>query len=271
MATVSLNSFLIFTLILTRVSGLFMTAPVFGSKWAPRRVRALISVALALLVTPLYLETEIEAPQSILDLIVLLGKESILGLSLGLAVLILFSGAQLAGFIVSQMSGMQLAEEIDPSLQMRTTVFGQLLDLTAVAVFVCIGGHRQVLGALLDAFEWMPPGQGRFAPNLLAAVGEITAQSFVLGIRAAAPVMAALLISTLIVGLISRTLPQLNTFALGFGLNSVVLLGSLILMFGAAVWVFEDKLMDTVAMITETLKPEEWVESSGERGVGSGE
>lgn len=257
MATVSLNSFLVFTLILTRVGGLFMTAPIFGSKWAPPRVRALISVALALLVTPLYLDNQIDPPRSVLDLIVLVGKESILGLSLGLAVLILFSGAQLAGFLIGQMSGMQLAEDIDPSLATRTSVFGQLLDLTAVAVFVCIGGHRQVMGALLDTFAWMPPGQGRFAPNLLAAVGEITAQSFVLGIRAAAPVMAALLISTLIVGLISRTLPQLNTFALGFGLNSLVLLGSLALMLGAAVWVFEDKLMDTVAMIIETLKVSE--------------
>jgi flagellar biosynthetic protein FliR len=252
---IALNQFLVFVLILTRVAGLFMTAPVFGSRWAPRRVRALASVALALLLTPLHGHVSVEAPGSLVELAVMLGKECILGLSLGLAVLILFSGAQVAGFLIGQMSGMQLAEEIDPSLPTRTSVFGQLLDLTAIAVFVCIGGHRQVMGALLETFEWMPPGQGRFSDNLVSAVGEVTTQSFILGIRAAAPVMAALLIATLIVGLISRTLPQLNTFALGFGLNSVVLLAALAMSLGAAAWVFQDQLLEVMGMIRGALAP----------------
>lgn len=255
MASISFNQFLVFVLILTRVGGLFMTAPVFGSRWAPRRVRALASVGLALLITPLHAHLAVESPGSVVELTLLLGKECILGLSLGLAVMILFSGAQVAGFLIGQMSGMQLAEEVDPSLPTRTSVFGQLLDLTSIAVFVCIGGHRQVMGALLETFEWMPPGQGRFAPNLVAAIGEVTTQSFVLGIRAAAPVMAALLIATLIVGLISRTLPQLNTFALGFGLNSGVLLGALALTFGAAVWVFQERRLDVMAIIRQSLIP----------------
>lgn len=255
MAAVSLNQFLVFVLILTRVSGLYMTAPVFGARWAPKRVRALVCVALALLLTPLHSHVTVPAPSSLGELVVLLGKECILGLSLGLAVLILFSGAQVAGFLISQMSGMQLAEEVDPSLPQRTSVFSHLLDLTTVAVFVCIGGHRQVMGALLETFAWMPPGQGKFAPGLAAAIGEVTSQSFVLGIRAAAPVMAALLIATLLVGLISRTLPQLNTFALGFALNTFVLLGALALSLGAAVWVFQDRLLDAVGVVRQALNP----------------
>jgi flagellar biosynthetic protein FliR len=67
--------------------------------------------------------------------------------------------------------------------------------------------------------------------------------------------MAALLIATLIVGLISRTLPQLNTFALGFGLNSVVLLAALAMSLGAAAWVFQDQLLEVMGMIRGALAP----------------
>jgi flagellar biosynthetic protein FliR len=160
--------------------------------------------------------------------------------------LILFSGAQLAGQILSQLSGMSIAEAFDPDFDSSVSSFTQLLDWVAMSIFVCIGGHRQVLAALLDTFRWMPPGQGGCSNDLVDMLVEITTQSFVTGIRASAPVMVALLLAVLVTGLISRTLPQLNVMAIGFNINAFVLLGTFGITLGGAAWVFQEHLDATL-------------------------
>jgi flagellar biosynthetic protein FliR len=78
-------------------------------------------------------------------------------------------------------------------------------------------------------------------------------QAFVLGIRAAAPLLTALLLANLILGLISRTLPQINVIAVGFGVNSLLTLGLMMLTIGAAAWVFQDPSVDVMGRIQEAL------------------
>jgi flagellar biosynthetic protein FliR len=236
-----LDQFLVFVLVLTRISGLVMTAPVFGPRSVPIQVRGLLAVSLSLIITPLHWGTYVVQPASLLNLLVLVGREAVVGLALGLGIMILFTGLQLAGQIMGQMSGMSLADIFDPSFDSSVPIFAQLMDLVTLAVFVAIGGHRQVMSALLDTFEVMPPGTGGFSPSMVGALVDVTTQSFMLGIRAAAPVMVALLLSVLVMGLISRTLPQLNVIAIGFSLNSMVLLATLSISLGAVAWIFQEQ------------------------------
>ena len=104
-------------------------------------------------------------------------------------------------------------------------IFSQMLEMLALAIFFLVGGHRQVIDALLGSFAWMPPGQGRLPDELVEALTAVAAQSFEIGIRAAAPVMVACCWRSLIVALISRTLPQLNAVAVGLNFNSLIVLG----------------------------------------------
>jgi len=249
-----LDQFLLFTLVLTRVSGLFMTMPAIGSQSMPMQMRALAAVAIALLVTPSFWGTSSPEPGNLVGLLVLLGREIVLGLALGLSVNILFSGMQLAGQLISQISGLSLADVYDPSLETNVPVFSQLLDATALAVFVVIGGHRQVIDALLDTFRDMPPGQASFAPTMVDALTLILQSSFLTGIRAAAPVMVSLLLAVLIVGLISRTLPQLNTINLGFSFNTLVLLGTLAFSLGSAAWIFQDETEMAIRVVRDAIQ-----------------
>ena len=106
-------------------------------------------------------------------------------------------------------------------------VFGQLLDLVAIGAFVATSGHRRVLAALLDTFKWRPPGTDDFPDSIVATLTTVLTESFVVGIRAAAPVMISLLLSVLVLGLISRTVPQLNVFGIGFNLNAMFVLATL--------------------------------------------
>ncbi len=248
-----MNQFILFTLVLTRVSGLVMVAPIFGSQAAPVRVRALFAVAISLLVTPMYVGSQIEYPGTLINYLVFLGGELMIGLLLGTGIMILFSGIQVAGQIVGQLSGTALAGVFNPTFGSEVPVYAQLMFYVTLAVFVLIGGHRMVMGSLLDTFAAIPPGQGGVSGSVVESLTTVLAQSFLLGIRAAAPLMTALLLSTLVMGLVSRTLPQLNILAVGFGLNSMVLLGGLLLSLGAIAWIFQQQVEPTLDVLTESL------------------
>ena len=82
----------------------------------------------------------------------------------------------------------------------------------------------------------------------------LLSQSFVLGIRAAAPTMTALLLATLVLGLVSRTLPQLNVMVLGFGINAIVTVGLLSVSLGAVVWLFQADIEPALDVVAEALR-----------------
>ena len=256
LAQINVEKFLLFTLVLTRLSGLVMTAPIYGTPEVPARVRALLAVALAVLITPTQWDVAVQHPGNTLNYLVVLGSELVIGLSLGLGIVILFSGVQLAGQMIGRMGGLLLADVFDPSSGTSIPMFSRLMLLVTLAVFVTIGGHRIVMAGLLDTFQTIPPGSGAVSTSI-ADIAEtfvlLLAQSFALAVRAAAPVVTSLLLSTLVMGLISRTLPQLNILAVGFGMNSMLTFGMLALSVGAAAWVFQDQLEPAMEILLEAL------------------
>jgi flagellar biosynthetic protein FliR len=245
---------LLFSLVLTRVSGLTMTAPIYGTSGVPAQVRALLAVVLALLITPTQWDVAVASPQTLPMYLVLVGGELLIGLCLGLGIVVLFSGAQLAGELVSYVSGLMMAEIYDASSDSSVPIFSQLMYLVALAVFVGIGGHRIVMAGVLDTFASIPPGSGVLPDSMAATFVTLVTQSFSLAIRAAAPIVTALLLATLVMGLISRTVPQLNVLMLGFGLNAFLTLAVLSLTLGAAAWAFQDQVEPALETILEALK-----------------
>jgi flagellar biosynthetic protein FliR len=99
----------VFLLILSRVSALALTAPVLGARAAPMRVRAFLAVALSAVVAPLIWDTTVEQPVHIVQMLALIGGELVIGATLGLGVMIIFSGIQVAGQLMGQVSGMAWA------------------------------------------------------------------------------------------------------------------------------------------------------------------
>jgi flagellar biosynthetic protein FliR len=243
----------VFVLVLTRISGLLMTAPLLSNRSAPLRVRAMLAIVLAMFITPLQSTGGVPDPGTLVNLVTLMIGEAIVGLSLGLGLLILFSGVQLTGYTLGQMSGAQLADAYDPTFDQSVPVHSQLLDLVTLAVFVTIGGHRELLDALLGTFHTLPLGGGGFQQSVAEAMFNVITESFTVGIRAAAPAIVALLTSILILGLISRTLPQLNILAVGFSMNAVVMLAVVAMSLGGIVWVFQHEVSPTIDMLRASL------------------
>lgn len=247
------DQFLIFLLVLTRISGVVMVAPVWSTSVVPARIRAFLAIGLACIIAPVLWGTPIADPANVLNLLVLMANEFLVGLALGLAVTIYFAAVQLAGLVMGQMTGMSLADVVSPTFDTSVPVFAEFLHLLMVVVFVVGGGHQAVLDALLESFHQMAPGQAWFTGSLLDSLVEITSRSFLLGLQIAAPVMVALLLAIIVMGLISRTLPQLNVLAVGFSVNSVVMLAALLLSLGILVRVFEQQSFSAIDVIRSAL------------------
>src|SRR4029079_11513375 len=140
-------------------------------------------------VTPAFLGTSMPAIENTGEYGRLLASEALVGLLLGFGMNILFSGIQVAGQIVSQLSGLSLAEVFSPGFEEDVSVFSQLFYFLTLAVFFAVGGHRIVMQALLDTFAAAPPGHAELGKNFVEVLVGILSQSFVLGVRAAAPLM----------------------------------------------------------------------------------
>lgn len=240
-------------LVLVRTAGIMLVAPVFGTNEVPPTVRALIAFALALMMLPVQGTVGAAAPRNLIDLGLMLTAETLIGLTLGLGVMVLFSAFQLTGQVIGQLSGMSLGDVFNPGFNDNMPIFSHLLYLVTLAAYMLIGGHRLLLGGLLDTFQTIPPGTAVFAQETQRLFVDLFTESFELGLRAAAPATVALLLATLVLGMVSRALPQLNILALGFGFNSLVTFSVLSITFGGACWLLQDRLAGVIEATLEAL------------------
>lgn len=243
----------LFALVLTRTSGVVLAGPPFGSSELPAQVRAMLALMLAVLIFPGQLDTPVTPPITLAGYIPAIGVELFIGFLLGSGIALLFSGVQLAGQIVGQMSGMTFADLYSPGFDANVPLVSQFLYMIALAIFLLAGGHRLVMGGFLETFQSIPPGSMSVPTSLADCVVTLLVQSFSLGIRVAAPATAALLLASLVLGIISRTLPQLNVMALGFGVNAITTFGILSASLAGMAWLFEDQIEPTLTTMMTAL------------------
>jgi flagellar biosynthetic protein FliR len=250
---------LLFVLVLSRLSGLVMIAPVFGSADVPLRVRALLTATLTLLVLPALWQAPLPAIHSGRELLLYVGNELLVGYVLGLGVWLLLVAMQVAGQLISQTSGISLAEVFDPQFDASFPLVSQWLTVLTLAVFVLLDGHLLLLEGLLQSFAALPVGRTIDPAQLVALLAGSDGQSGLvpaaleLGVRVAAPATAALLLAALVLGLISRTLPQLNVFAVGFGVQTIVALAVLAASLGSMMWALQQQLQPSIVRVVEAL------------------
>jgi flagellar biosynthetic protein FliR len=248
------NQLLVFLLVLARVGGFVAVAPVGGGLVAAYQVRLLLAVALAVLIAPLHWHEAPACGAEQTALLLAVAREAILGVVLGVGLLLLVGAMQAGGQIIAQMSGLSLAQLFDAAEPTGITLLGRLLEHVAIATFLLLGGHRQVLAAWLDTFQWLPPGMAGVSSDLFATCSDITRQAFVLAIRVAAPAVAALLLATLSLGMLSRVAPQLNAWTIGLNVNVIVAIAMTSLCLGGAAWMFQEQTLAAVEAIRATLE-----------------
>ncbi len=254
MSSIYLTPAIAFAFVLARVGGLVIAAPLFGAHVIPKNLRIVLAIALALVITPTQWSAAVDLPENGFALAVQWAGELLIGLILGLGVAILLAGVRMAGQVLSQMSGISLAESFSPGDDLEMPITSNLLYLVTLTLFVSLGGHRLLFAALLDTYAAMPIGHAAVPNSLVGLVCNLLSESFSLAVRGAAPVMVALLLGTIVLGMLGRTLPQLNILTFGFGLNAILLLGVLAISINTIAWLFQDQLGPAISTILSSLR-----------------
>lgn len=212
----------LFLLVASRLGGIVMFLPVLGALALPPQLRALLVVALAVVVTPL-VDAPAAWPDTLGGLAVAMGGELLIGVLMGLAVFLCFVGLQLGAQLIAQESGLALGQILDPMMEEEDTVLGSLYLQLGLVIFLIVGGHRALIAAAFDSFRAVPvlsglgwlEGGGAILVDALRAGGE-------LAIRIAAPTVLTLFLVNLGLGFVSRTIPQLNVTTLGFSFKALL-------------------------------------------------
>jgi len=240
-------------LVFARVAGLAAAAPCCTRLPAGWRLRAALAAMLVALVLPCQWQSASPRFNGSAALLAALGGEAIIGAFLGVGVAVFLHGMTLAGELVWQTAGLSLAAAAEDDPADGASPLGRLAWLLGAAVFLCLGGHRLVVAGLLDSFRALPPGGGCAPDSLLEGYATLLGQSFSLGIRVAAPALAALLLATVTLGLIGRTLPQVNLLSVGLGVNGPLACAAVALTVGGAAWALGDQIAPALETIFKTL------------------
>lgn len=202
---------------LMRVSGLMMAEPILSNRGVPIRLRMGIAVVLTLTVAPLLPvppAVEFLSPQGV----VMAAQQLLIGITLGFMMRLVLNGVEMAGHIAGLTMGLGFATFFDPQSGAQSPVLAQFLGIITILIFLASNGHLLMISALFESFQVLPistnplPAQGFL--NML----EVAGQMFVIGVTLSLPLVAAILIANVGLGVLARAAPQLNLFAIGFPL-----------------------------------------------------
>ncbi|MGP3697189.1 flagellar biosynthetic protein FliR [Rhodobacter sp. NSM] len=210
-----------------RIGAFLIASPAFGGRFVSLPVRIMATMVLTLAVTG---RVDLPEPEALaaLSALPMMLQELAIGLSAGLVLTILFSAAAIAGDRIASTAGLGFAAQIDPSAGGQTPVVAQIFGLSLTTVFLALDGHLAALEILLRSYESLPPGAPFAAGRFLEAGVGAGGQMFLIGLQIMMPVVAALILINVTIGVITRSAPQLNVFSFGF---PVTMSATLILLF----------------------------------------
>jgi flagellar biosynthesis protein FliR len=245
-----------FFLVLARVSPLFLLAPLFSSKMIPARGRSVIAVGLAIGITPIAVSAGDGAAlaSDIWTLAGLLAKELLVGLGFSFILAALFAAVQVAGSLLDTFIGFSFGALVDPVTGTNGGVLNQMYALVGVMIFVAIDGDAWVIQGLARSYEAVPLADAPAIGTLVEGAEMAFSGIFASAIQICAPVMIAVILTDVAFGLISKVVPQLNVFAVGFPAKvtvGLVLVGASLPF--VAGWI-DDELQRSVATALRTLR-----------------
>jgi flagellar biosynthesis protein FliR len=239
-----------FILVLARIS------PLFSSKMLPARARGIVAVGLTLGIMPIAIHAgdSREIPMEILPLAGLILKEMLVGMGFAFALAALFAAVQVAGSMLDTLIGFSFGALVDPITGTNGGVLNQLYALIGVMIFVVIGGDAWVIQGLARSYDAIPLYESPAIGTLVEGAQVAYSGIFAAAIEICAPVLVAVVLCDVAFGLVSRVVPQLNVFAVGFPAKvtvGLVLVGASLPF--VAGWL-GDELQSSVSSALQTLK-----------------
>jgi flagellar biosynthesis protein FliR len=204
-----------FFLVLARVTPLFLVAPVFSSPMLVPRVRSVLAVAIALGLTPLARHGQ-TIPQGVMEIAGLLIENFLVGLGLAYTMACVFGAIQGAGALADSLGGFSFGQQVDPINGNPGGSMTNIYTMVGTALFLAIGGDAWTMRGFAATFNAVPIADSFQAKPLIGAAESACASLLVGAVEIAAPVILALIITDIALGMISKVVPQVNVFAVGF-------------------------------------------------------
>ncbi len=208
---------------LFRIASFFMAAPIYGSRIVSTRVRLVLALSVTLIAAPLIAEvSDIPTITGInLEMMLLIAQQVLIGVALGFLFQVVFQLFVLAGQYIAMKMGLGFASMNDPANGVSVTIVSQFYLLTTTLLFLSINGHLILLDVLLESFKQIPIGSGGLSTGSLYRLVELGGWMFGGALTIALPVLTALLIVNIAFGVMSRSAPQMNIFAVGFPITLI--------------------------------------------------
>lgn len=209
------NELVGFILVLARVTPLFVIAPLFSSQIIPPHVRGIIAVGISIGLAPIALHGQ-HVPSDPLALLGLVVEGLLVGLGFAFTLAVLMGAFESAGAVIDVLSGFSYGQLINPMNNQESAVIARFYSLVGTLIFLVIGGDAWTLRGLARTFQLVPLTSGPRLKSLVGGAEQVFTTVFASALEVAAPVLVALLITDVAFGVVSRVVPQLNVFAVGF-------------------------------------------------------
>ncbi|MGD9141182.1 MAG: flagellar biosynthetic protein FliR [bacterium] len=199
-----------------RVSGFVFAAPVLGSPVIPRLIKVWYSLLIAMIMVPMMSAHAEVPPVETATFFVLAGREVMLGILMGMVCSIFIHGVEFGGHLVGLQMGFAASTLFDPVSRNQSAVLGRFQAMLALVLFLIMNGHHAMFQSLALSYKTVPlslSGFGADAGKQLIALGGTV---FTVAVRMAIPALVALLLAQIGVGLLAKTMPQMNVFVIGF-------------------------------------------------------
>ena len=209
-------------LTLLRVSAMIITIPILGDRTIPARVKAGLSLLITFLIIPSLQTTAWTLSADIFTFVFRMAGEIMIGVMVGFTAQLIFAGIELAGQLIGFQMGFSIVNVLDPSNNDEVSIISQFQYLIAMLIFLIMNGHHIFLYAIAESFTILPPLGFHFSGGLMQLVLVFVKDMLEVSIKTGAPIIAALLFLSVGMGLVARTVPQINIFIVGFPLQIAI-------------------------------------------------
>ena len=203
-------------LVILRVGGIMTVAPIFGHRNVPKMVKIGLILLLSIILLPTLANVPVELPSELFSMTGVLAKEVVAGLAVGFTSLLLFIAVQFAGNIIGLQMGFGIVNVIDPNSQAQVPLIGQFQFILAMLIFLSLNGHHLLISAIANSFQVIPLGQITFTSLTSEILIRAIVDTIALAIKLGAPCIVTLFLLDVSLGIIARTVPQMNIFIVGF-------------------------------------------------------
>jgi flagellar biosynthetic protein FliR len=255
----SQSQFQAFLLILMRVAPILFLMPVFSARNVPSLLKVGLTLTVSLVLWPVVKVRSSSFPTEPYAFGLFLIAEMLIGFFLALSVRLIFAAVELAGEIGGFQMGLSMASVVDPQSGIQTALISQFHYLVALLIFLSLDGHHWFFRALLQSFQVLSPGEFALKEGLYRHFLQLSGNLFVIAVKLVAPVMAILLFVQVALGILARTVPQVNilvsSFPVTIGLGLVFFGLSLDLLWPYLKTLFEESGKGLISTLLPLMRP----------------